>query len=407
MSNRPADRVLKNEELAIHGGYPVRQTWLPYGHQTIDDEDIAAVVEVLRGDWITQGPKIEEFENAVANYCGAKHGVAFSSGTAALHAACAAAGLGPGDEAITTPLTFVATANAVVYCGAKPVFADIEADTLNINAAEIARRITPRTKAILPVDFTGHPADLDEILKLANQHGLAVIEDACHALGAVCRGRRVGSISHMTVFSFHPVKHITTGEGGMVTTDNAELARKLRMFRNHGIDSNSRQRQVEGQWHYEVEVLGYNYRLTDISCALGLSQLRNLDIYLVRRRRIAARYTTAFREMPALTLPTVRPDVVPAWHLYLIRLRSEQLAADREEIFSALRGERIGVNVHYIPVHLHPFYRRRFGTGPGLYPVAEAAYEQILSLPIFPGMSDADVEDVIAAVRKVVEAFLR
>jgi perosamine synthetase len=240
---------------------------------------------------------------------------------------------------------------------------------------------------------------------LANRHGLVVIEDACHALGAEYRGKRVGSISHMTVFSFHPVKHITTGEGGMVTTDDAELARRLRMFRNHGIDSDARQRQAEGQWYYEMVVLGYNYRLTDFQCALGMSQLRKLPGWVARRQEIARRYDAAFAEIPAVKPLAVREDVSHAYHLYVIRLDLTQLRATRAEVFAALRAEGIGVNVHYIPVHLHPFYRERFATGPGLCPVAEAAYEQIISLPIFPRMADADVDDVIKAVRKVVDAF--
>ncbi|MEM4724963.1 MAG: aminotransferase class I/II-fold pyridoxal phosphate-dependent enzyme, partial [Candidatus Hadarchaeum sp.] len=256
--------------LAIHGGRPVRKTLLPYGRQSIDEDDIQAVIEVLRSDWITTGPKVAEFEEAFAEYVGAKYAVSFSSGTAALHGAAFAAALGPGDEAIVTPMTFCATANCVLYQGAKPVFADVCPDTLNIDPEEVACKITPHTKVLLPVDYAGHPADLDPILELADRHRLAVIEDACHALGAEYKGRRVGGISHMTVFSFHPVKHITTGEGGMVTTNDAELARRLRIFRNHGIDSNARQRQAEGQWYYEMVELGYNYRLTDIGCALGL-----------------------------------------------------------------------------------------------------------------------------------------
>jgi len=301
--------------LAVHGGQPVRDTLLPYGHQHIDDDDVRAVIEVLRSDWITTGPKVAEFEEAFAECVGAKYAVSFSSGTAALHGAAFAAGLGPGDEAITTPMTFCATANCVVYQGARPVFADVCPDTLNIDPDDVARRITSRTKAIFPADYAGHPADLDPILELADRHGLVVIEDACHALGAEYKGRRVGSISHLTVFSFHPVKHITTGEGGMVTTDDAELARRLRMFRNHGIDSDARRRQAEGQWYYEMVALGYNYRLTDIGCALGLSQLKKLEHNLVRRRQIAQRYTEVFAMMPEIRPLAVFLDRAPAWHL--------------------------------------------------------------------------------------------
>jgi perosamine synthetase len=391
--------------LAIRGGHPVRETLLPYGRQSIDEGDILAVVEVLRSDWITTGPKVGEFEEAFAAYVGARYAVSFSSGTAALHGASFAAGLDRGDEAITTPMTFCATANCVLYQGASPVFADVCQDTLNIDPDQVARQITPHTKAILPVDYGGHPADLDAVLGLAERHGLTVIEDACHALGAEYKGQRVGSISHMAVFSFHPVKHITTGEGGMVTTDNPEFTSRLRMLRNHGILSNARQRQHEGEWYYEMLALGYNYRITDIGCALGLSQLRKLDANVTRRREIATRYTAAFREIPGIKPPAARPDVESAWHLYPIRLDLQRLRADRAEIFRALRAEGIGVNVHYIPVHLHPYYRRRFGYSGGEYPIAEEAYERLISLPIFHGMSNQDVEDVIEAVTKVVRYY--
>lgn len=387
--------------LALHGGRPVREKPLPYGHQQIDESDIQAVVEVLRSDWITTGPKVSEFEEAFAERVGAGFAVSFSSGTAALHGAAFAAGLGPGDEAITSPMTFCATANSVVYQGAKPVFADISPDTLNIDPNEAAGRITPQTKAILPVDYAGHPADLDTILDLADSHGLKVIEDACHALGAEYRGRRIGGISHMTVFSFHPVKHITAGEGGMVTTDDVETDQKLRMFRNHGIDRDAQQREAQGQWYYQMVALGYNYRLTDIGCALALSQMRRLDDNLARRREIAARYTEHLRHIPALVTPSVRSDVSPAWHLYPIRLDLARLKVSRAEVFRGLRAEGLGVNVHYIPVHLHPYYHERFGYRSGQYPVAEQAYEQLITLPLFHAMSDQDVEDAIEGVGKV------
>ena len=392
--------------LAVHGGQPVRDTLLPYGHQHIDDDDVRAVIEVLRSDWITTGPKVAEFEEAFAECVGAKYAVSFSSGTAALHGAAFAAGLGPGDEAITTPMTFCATANCVVYQGARPVFADVCPDTLNIDPDDVARRITSRTKAIFPADYAGHPADLDPILELADRHGLVVIEDACHALGAEYKGRRVGSISHLTVFSFHPVKHITTGEGGMVTTDDAELARRLRMFRNHGIDSDARRRQAEGQWYYEMVALGYNYRLTDIGCALGLSQLKKLEHNLVRRRQIAQRYTEVFAMMPEIRPLAVFLDRAPAWHLYVIRLNLEHLSVGRTEVFKALRAENIGVNVHYVPVPWHPYYQK-CGYVKGQWPIAESAYERIISLPIFPAMSDQDIEDVVAACTKVIQAYRR
>ncbi len=391
--------------LAIEGGTPVRDTLLPYGRQSIDEEDIQSVVDVLRSDWLTTGPKVAEFEEAFAAQVGAKYAVSFSSGTAALHGAAFTAGLKPGDEAITTPLTFAATANCVLYQGATPIFADVSADTLNLDPQKAEKRITPRTRVILPVDYAGHPAEMDALLEIADRHGLIVIEDACHAMGAEYRGRRTGSIAPMTAFSFHPVKHLTTGEGGMVTTNHADYAETLRRFRNHGISSDARQRQSEGQWHYEMVLLGFNYRLTDIVGALGLSQLKKLEANLARRRDIANRYAAALLDLAAITLPAGQEHVNPAWHLYPIRLNLEKLSATRAEIFRALRAENIGVNVHYVPVHLHPYYRDRFEHRAGDYPVAEKAYQRLISIPMFHGMNDQDAEDVISAVRKVLTYF--
>jgi len=362
-------------------------------------------VEVLRSDWLTTGPKVGEFEEAFAERVGAKYAVSFSSGTAALHAAAFAVGLKPGHEAITTPLTFAATANCILYRGATPVFADVTQDTLNLDPEQVERALTPRTRALIPVDYAGHPADLAALRDIASKHGFVLIEDACHALGAEYRGRTVGSISDLTVFSFHPVKHITTGEGGMVTTDDARFCATLRRFRNHGISSEARDRQSAGQWHYDMVLLGYNYRLPDFACALGIQQLARLDTNLARRREIAARYTSAFRKMDGVIPPGVRENANPAWHLYPIRLELEKIAADRGQLFRALRAENIGVNVHYIPVHTHPYYRDRFGYKGGEFSVAENAYAGLISLPMFHGMTDQDVEDVIAAVRKVVGAY--
>ncbi len=385
----------------------MRETLLPYGRQSVDEADIQAVVEVLRSDWLTTGPKVDEFEEAFAARVGVAHAVSFTSGTAALHGAAFAAGLTGGDEAITAPMTFAATANCVLYQGATPVFADVCSDTLNIDPEQIARKVSSRTRALLPVAYAGHPADLDAIVKIAGDHGLVVIEDACHALGAKYRGLPTGSIADMTVFSFHPVKHITTGEGGMVTTNNAQFAETLRRFRNHGISSDARERQSAGEWHYEMVLLGFNYRLPDIACALGIEQLKKLDANLGRRREIAARYTRAFRELPGVIPPATRPDVDPAWHLYPIRLAPAKLAADRGQIFRALRAENIGVNVHYIPVHRHPYYVEKFGYRGGECPVAEDAYERLISLPMFPAMTDQDVSDVIRAVGNVVGHYSR
>ncbi len=395
------------QALALHGGSPVRKTLLPYGRQSVAEADIQAVVDVLRSDWLTTGPKVGEFEEIFALRVGAAHAVSFTSGTAALHAAAFAAGLKPGDEAITTPLTFAATANCVLYQGATPVFADVSDDTINLDPERALSKISTKTRVVIPVDYAGHPADMAAFTDLARRHGLIVIEDACHALGAEYGGRRVGSIADMTVFSFHPVKHVTTGEGGMITTDNPQLAETLRCFRNHGISSDARQRQKAGQWHYEMVLLGFNYRLPDVVCALGIEQLKRLDPNLARRREIAAAYTAAFRELPGVIPPAVRSDVNPAWHLYPIRLDLEKLTADRAEIFRALRAENIGVNVHYIPVHLHPYYRERFGYRGGEFPVAEDAYARLISLPMFHGMTTQDVKDVIAAVTKVCSAYLK
>jgi perosamine synthetase len=394
-----------HETLAVDGGTPVRDTLLPYGRQSIAEDDIQSVVDVLRSDWLTTGPKIAEFEEAFAARVGVKYAVSFSSGTAALHGATFAAGLEPGDEAITLPMTFAATANCVLYQGATPVFADVSADTLNLDPEKAAEQVTPRTRALIPVAYAGHPADLDGVLEIAARHGLVVIEDACHALGAEYRQRLTGSIADMTAFSFHPVKHVATGEGGMVTTDRADYAESLRRFRNHGISSDARKRQSEGQWHYEMVLLGFNYRLTDIACALGLSQLKKLEAALQRRREIAARYAAAFRNLNGVTLPAVRVGVNPAWHLYPIRLNLERLTANRAQIFRALRAENIGVNVHYIPVHCHPYYRDRFGNRDGEYPIAENAYARLISLPMFHAMSDEDVKDVIKAVTKILRYY--
>ena len=399
----------KLETLAIHGGVPVRERFLPYGRQSLDDADIQAVVEVLKSDWLTTGPKIAEFEERFAAWVGARHAVSYSSGTAALHGAAFAAGLGPGDEAITTPMTFCATANCILYQGATPVFADVSPDTLNLDPKEVSKRVSARTKAIIAVDYAGHPAALDELGQLAKAQAPQgqsplLIEDACHALGAEYRGKRVGGIADMTVFSFHPVKHLTTGEGGMVSTNDARLAETLRRFRNHGISSEARQRQEAGQWFYEMVLLGFNYRLTDIACALGLSQLGKLDANLARRREIAAQYTSAFRNLSAILVPAVRDDVHPAWHLYPIRLNLGTLSAGRGQIFRALRAENIGVNVHYIPVHQHPYYRGRSKSKES-YPVAEDAYERLISLPMFHSMTAQDVQDVIHAVTKIVDHY--
>ena len=371
---------------------------LPYGRQQIEEDDIAAVVKVLRSDWLTTGPAIDAFEVAVARYVGAEHGVAVSSGTAALHAAMYGLGLGPGDEVIVPPMTFAATANAAVFVGATPVFADVDADTLLIDPAEVGRKITSRTKAIVAVDYAGQPCDYEALRPIAAKHGIALIADGCHALGARADNRCVGSLADMTAFSFHPVKHITTGEGGMVTTDDAGFAQRMRTFRNHGITTDHRQRTERGMWFYEMADLGFNYRISDFQCALGHSQLNKLDVWISRRQEIARRYDAAFAGTSISGLKT-REGISHAYHLYVIRV-----PRNRQEVFVRLRDAGIGANVHYIPVHLHPFYGERFGYGPGLCPVAEAAYQQILSLPMYPAMTDDDVDYTVDCVFEAIAA---
>lgn len=396
-----------NAKLAIDGGIPVRESRLPYGQQWIDEDDISAVVEVLRSDWLTTGPKVEEFERALTNFVRATHAVSVSSGTAALHAAMYAIDIEPGDEVIVPPMTFAASANCVVFQDGIPVFADVDPKTLLLDPDQVEAKITSRTKAIIAVDYTGQPCDYDVLQTIADRYGLRLVADACHAIGASYKGRSVGSLADLSTFSFHPVKHITTGEGGMITTDDPELAQRLQIFRNHGIATDHRQREQQGSWFYEMVDLGYNYRLTDIQCALGINQLRKLPGWVLRRKEIAQRYDAAFAEIPAVQPLGVRSEVSHAYHLYIIQLDLTQMKVGRTEIFKALVAEGISVNVHYIPVHLHPFYRKRFGTGPGMCPVAETAYERLVTLPMFPRMSDEDVEDVIAAVHKVVKAYVQ
>lgn len=399
------------EDTVLNAAAPVdtrvRSAMLPYGRQSISEEDIQAVIEVLRSDWLTTGPKVGEFEQRFAELVGAGAAVAVSNGTAALHAATYVCGIGPGDEVIVPAMTFAASANAVVFQGGTPVFADVDPDTLLLDPRDVERKITARTRAIVAVDYTGHPCDYDALRALADARDLKLIDDACHAVGGTYKGRRVGTLADLNTFSFHPVKHVTTGEGGMITTDDAELADKMRVFRNHGITTDHRQREQQGSWAYEMVDLGYNYRITDFQCALGISQIAKLKERVVRRQQIARRYDQAFAAIPEISPLAVRPDVSHAYHLYVVQLDLERLSMGRREIFKALRAEGIGVNVHYIPVHLHPFYRARFGTGPGLCPNAEAAYERIISLPMFAGMSDADIETVIDAVTRVVRSVDR
>lgn len=375
--------------------------FIPYGHQRIDAEDIKEVAKVLKSDWITQGPKVEKFEEAVAKYCGVKYAVAVSSGTAALHAAYAVAGIKPGDEVITTPLTFAATANAVVYCGGKPVFVDVQEDTRNIDPKNIENKITNKTKAIAPVDLGGHPCDLNKIKKIAERQELLTIEDAAHALGSEYKGKKVGQLSDMAILSFHPVKHITTGEGGMILTNSKDFYEKLKVFRNHGMVKNPK----KGGWYYEIEKPGYNYRLTDIQCALGLSQLKKIRKFIKERRKIVAKYNKKFNGIKEIMLPRERSYVKSAWHIYPIQLNLEKLRVSRKKIFEEMRKEGLGVQVHYIPLHLQPFYKKNFGYKKGDFPIAERYYERAITLPLFPRMTSEEVNRVIQVVKKVIDFY--
>ncbi|MBD8519637.1 UDP-4-amino-4,6-dideoxy-N-acetyl-beta-L-altrosamine transaminase [Lysinibacillus fusiformis] len=374
-----------------------RSTFLSYGKQSIDEADIEAVVETLRSPFLTQGPKVEEFEQSVADYVGAKYAVAFSNGTAALHGACYAAGIGAGDEVITTPITFASTSNAILYCGGTPVFADIDSQTYNIDPEEIKKNITSKTKAIIPVDFTGQPVNLDEIMTIAEEHKLIVIEDGAHSFGASYKGRKIGSQAHMTMFSFHPVKPITTAEGGVITTDSEEYYEKLKLFRSHGI-SKTPYAVEQGDWYYEMTELGFNYRMTDIQAALGLSQIKKIDKFINIRREIADIYQEALDQFPGVILPKQLDGTKSGWHLYIIQLDQAVLNKTRKEIFNEMRTCNIGVHVHYIPVYWHPYYEQ-LGFSKGICNVAESWYEGALTLPIFPSMKKSDVNNVIEILK--------
>ena len=372
---------------------------IPYGRQTIDEDDINAVVDVLKSDYLTTGPKIAEFEQAVASYTGAQYAVAISNGTSALHAACFAAGIGQGDEVITTPLTFAASANCVLYCGGTPVFADVDPYTYNIDPKDIRKKITDKTKAIIAVHLAGQPCDMDEIHSIAQEHNLIVIEDGAHALGSVYKGKKVGCLSDMTTFSFHPVKPITTGEGGMIMTDNEELYKRLVLFRSHGITrDNSMMTRNEGPWFYQQLDLGYNYRITDIQCALGCSQMRKLDKFLKRRRELVERYNNAFIECDNIVTPYQLPDTQSGWHLYIVQVKNH----DRKQVFETLRDKGIGVNVHYIPVYMHPYYREH-GYKDVHCANAEEIYSHIISLPLYPGLTDEQQDYVIDTLKQLCE----
>lgn len=395
------------ERLAIEGGYPVRGGKIYYGRQWIGEDDIRAVEEVLRSDYITCGPKVDEFEQELARYTGAKYAVAVSNGTAALHCACIAAGIGPGDEVITTPLTFAASANCALYCGARPVFADVDPHTYNIDPASVRAHITEKTKAIVAVDFTGQAVCHDELKAICDEFGLVFIEDAAHAIATKYKGQQVGSLADLTCFSFHPVKTITGGEGGAVTTNDEALYRKLVLAHTHGITHDEAQMvdaPHEGPWCYEQISLGYNYRMTDFQAALLVSQLHKVEHFAARRKQIVATYNKAFGNMPELILQQEIPESDTCRHLYIIRLNLDKLTCTRRQFFDAMSAENVQCQIHYVPVYWFPYYRS-LGYEKGLCPVAEEIYKGIMSIPLYPKMTDQDVEDTIHAVKKVVEAY--
>lgn len=394
------------EKLAINGGRPIRDLYLSYGKQCIDQDDIDAVVGVLNSDYLTTGPKVKAFEEKVAQYIGVKYAVAVSSCTAALHIACLAAGISEGDEVIVTPMTFAASSNCVLYCGGKPVFVDIDPKTYNIDINKIEEKITSRTKAIVPVDFTGQALNMDKIKEIAEKYNLIIIEDAAHALGSTYNHKRVGYLADMTTFSFHPVKPITTGEGGMVITNDKMLYEKLILFRSHGITRDETlMSKNEGPWYYEQVQLGYNYRITDIQCALGISQMDKVDSFIKRRREIVAKYNESFKELSNYISTPYEPEYSKSgYHLYVVKLNLGKLKVARKKIFEALQAENIGVNVHYIPVYLHPYYQK-LGYNRGMCPEAEKLYESMITIPLFPKMNDNDVEDVINAIKKVIQYY--
>ena len=394
------------EKPAIEGGTPVRETPIFYGHQYIDEADIQAVVEVMKSDYLTCGPKIGELEKKLCDVTGAKYAVVCANGRAALHIAALCAGVGEGDEVITTPITFAASANCALYCGARPVFADIDPETYNIDPAKVEAAITPRTKAVVAVDYTGQSVELGPIREICKKHGLVLIEDGAHVIGTTYKGRPNGSIADMTTFSFHPVKTVTGGEGGAVLTNDEILYKKLLLYRAHGITREEKlmEHEPDGPWYYEQISLGYNYRITDMQAALIISQLDKLPMFSARRKEIVKRYDEAFRKMPELFVQREIPESDTTRHLYILRIVPEKLKINRRQFFDALAAENVHCNVHYIPTYYFPYYEK-LGYRRGLCPHAEKLYEEILSLPLYYAMSDEDVESVIEAVKKIVNYY--
>lgn len=395
-------------DLAIFGGKPVFEKRIGYGHQYIDDEDINAVVDVLKSDYLTCGPKIEEAEEKLCEITGAKHAVLVSNGTAALHATMYAAGIKKDDEVITTPITFAASANCALYCGGKPVFADINPETYNIDPADIERKITRNTKAVVAVDFTGQAVEVEKIREICDKNNLFFIEDAAHSLGTCYNGKSVGSLADMTEFSFHPVKTCTAGEGGAITTNDDELYKRLVLFRTHGITrvKDWMDKESEGGWYYQEIDLGYNYRMTDIQAALLCTQLDKLGMFAKRRKELVKRYDEAFSEMPEIIVQKEIPESDTVRHLYIIQLNTDMLKCGRREVFDALQAEGVGVNVHYIPVYSFPYYKK-LGYEMGICPNAEKLYERIISIPLFYSMTNDDQDKVIEAIKKVISYYKR
>ncbi|MGQ9851674.1 MAG: DegT/DnrJ/EryC1/StrS family aminotransferase [Aggregatilineaceae bacterium] len=385
--------------------YVRRSTFLPFSPPAISEEEIAAVADTLRSDWITTGPKTRRFESEFAQYLDAPAALALNSCTAALHLALLALDIGPGDEVITTPMTFCSSVHVIEHVGARPVLADVEPDTLAIDPARVADAITSRTRAIMPVHYAGHPVDLAPLLDLAQAHNLYLVEDAAHALPATYRGQRIGTIGDLTAFSFYATKNLTTAEGGMLT-GAPDLIERARLLSLHGMSRDAWKRyDANGSWYYEVVEAGWKYNMTDIQAAIGLVQLQRLQAMQQRRREIVAQYNAAFEPIDALQTPTERPDVESAWHLYVLRLHLDRLTIDRARFIEELRARNIGTSVHFIPIHLHPYYRDKYGFAPDDFPVAYREYQRLISLPLHPGLTDEDVQDVIAAVRDIVEQF--
>jgi perosamine synthetase len=402
MKAEAAERAPAGAAPVVRTGPRTRASFLPFSRPWIGEEEVAAVTRCLRSGWLTSGPVVGEFERAFADYVGASHALAVNSCTAALHLALEAVGTGPGSEVITSPMTFAATAAVIEHLGARPVFADCEPGTLNLDPARVAERITPRTRAIVPVHFAGQPCDLAALLPLARAHGIAVVEDAAHALPAATGGRRIGSHGDVTCFSFYATKTLTTGEGGMAVTARPELAERMRLMHLHGMSRDAWKRyRKDGSWRYEILAPGFKYNLPDIAAAIGLQQLRRAPGFHARRCAIADRYHSAFAGVPGLRLPTVRPGDEHAWHLYVVEVDAARAGIDRDALVERLLARNIGVSVHFIPLHVQPFYRDRYGYRPDDFPNALAAADRVVSLPIYPRMTDRDATDVIDAVRGV------